>query len=385
VAIGVGADAPTGSPRDALDMITAIVGTPTRTNVALAYAWRECRLDTRVLWPDEAAGLLVPGDVALFRLDVLPSLDGVEPGLEIADELEGRGVRVLNRRQALVTAHDKLLTSERLAAAGVPHPAAEHVVAGSLAAGAPLPCVLKPRFGSWGQDVFLCRTRSELEATLHAVRMRGWFRQHGALLQELVGPVRSDLRIVVAGGSVVAAGTRTPATDEWRTNVTLGGLVRAASPPPSAKALALRAADALGMDLVGVDLLPVDGGWTVLELNGAVDFDLNYVVGDGDPFVAALQALRIGPRVPVHHLTLERKDDAMSKTLTGSPPRAGDEIVITGHAVGDEPRTAVILEVLGAQGHTRFHVRWEDGHESIYFPGGDAVIRRAKSTRKHAV
>jgi hypothetical protein len=65
----------------------------------------------------------------------------------------------------------------------------------------------------------------------------------------------------------------------------------------------------------------------------------------------------------------------MTKTVAGAAPKVGDEIVITGHAVGDAPRTAVILEVLGDSGHERYHVRWEDGHESIHTPGSDAVIR----------
>jgi hypothetical protein len=66
----------------------------------------------------------------------------------------------------------------------------------------------------------------------------------------------------------------------------------------------------------------------------------------------------------------------MPKTMEGAPARPGDEIAITGHSVGNAPRTAVILEVLGSAGHEHFRVRWEDGHESIYFPGEDAVIRR---------
>ncbi len=69
----------------------------------------------------------------------------------------------------------------------------------------------------------------------------------------------------------------------------------------------------------------------------------------------------------------------MVKTAAGAPAQAGDEIVITGHAVGNAPRTAVILDVLGEPGHERFRVRWEDGHESIYFPGEDAVIRRPRA------
>jgi RimK family alpha-L-glutamate ligase len=354
-------------------VITALIGTPTRTNVLIADAWRERGVDARVLWPHEARGVLVHGDVALFRLDLLPTLDGVEPGLEIADELETRGVRVLNRPAALLATHDKLRTAELLTRAGVPHPAVVHVVEGAVGVDIPTPCVVKPRFGSWGQDVFLCRTRNELESTLAAIAERGWFVRHGALIQELVGPVTRDLRLVVAGGAVVAAGERTAAPSEWRTNVSLGGRVRPAKPSRQARQLAVAAAQAIDIDVAGVDLLPTDRGWIVLELNGAVDFDEKYTLDDRDPFGAILEALAIdAPR----HSELERTEATMTKTVKGEPPRAGDEIVITGHSVGDAPRTATILEVLGEPDHPRYRVRWEDGHESIYFPGADALVRR---------
>ena len=66
----------------------------------------------------------------------------------------------------------------------------------------------------------------------------------------------------------------------------------------------------------------------------------------------------------------------MVKTVQGLPAEVGDRIEITGHAVGDAPRTGEIIEVLGESGHEHFRVRWEDGHESINFPAEDAVIRR---------
>lgn len=71
-----------------------------------------------------------------------------------------------------------------------------------------------------------------------------------------------------------------------------------------------------------------------------------------------------------------RMEAIMVKSIPGRPAEAGDVIEITGHVVGDAPRAAEILEVLGAPGHEHFRVRWEDGHESIYFPADDAVIRR---------
>ena len=74
----------------------------------------------------------------------------------------------------------------------------------------------------------------------------------------------------------------------------------------------------------------------------------------------------------------------MDKKVHGKPARPGDEIVITGHSVGDTPRTAEILEVLGDAGHERYRVRWEDGHESIFFPADDAIVRRPRARRSKA-
>jgi RimK family alpha-L-glutamate ligase len=363
-------------------VITALLGSPTRTNVQLAYAWRGLGVDARVLWPQEAPGVLGPGDVAITRLDVLPTFDGVEPGLEDVERLAERGVRVLNRPAALLAAHDKLVTAERLTEAGLPTPWTGHIRPGERLPSIPFPCVVKPRFGSWGQDVFLCGGEVELARTLALVADRSWWRRHGALVQELVGPVRSDLRIIVAGDRVVAAARRLAAEDEWRTNVTLGGTVVKAELPTGTERLALRAAEAIGIDFACVDLLPAEDGWVVLELNGAVDFDTRYALPGLNPYVAILEGLGIaqpGMHETAKHGTLdleERKEAAMTKNLQGKPARPGDEIVITGHSVGDSARTAVILDVLGEPGHERFHVRWEDGHESIYFPADDAVIRR---------
>ncbi len=365
-------------------MITAIVGTPTRTNLALAFSWRELKVDARVLSPDEACRVLEPGDVAVFRLDVLPTLDGIEPGLDHARHLLRAGVRVLNRPGPLLATHDKLLTAAHLARAGIPQPWTFHLEPGRPLPDAPYPCVVKPRFGSWGQDVYLCRTAEDLPAVLDAVSRRPWWSRQGALLQEYVGTARKDVRVVVAGRSAIAGAERTAAEGEWRTNVTLGGSVTRAEVPDDAEALALAAMRAIGIDFAGVDLLPLDGGWIVLELNGAVDFDRRYALRGVDPFAAALEGLGIVQATASLEPELEateRLEVEMEKTMQGKPARVGDEIVITGHSVGDAPRTAEILEVLGEPGHVRYRVRWEDGHESIFFPADDATIRRPRARK----
>jgi hypothetical protein len=72
------------------------------------------------------------------------------------------------------------------------------------------------------------------------------------------------------------------------------------------------------------------------------------------------------------------KESVMDKT---NAAQVGDLVVITGHRVGDAEQTGEILEVLGEPPHERYRVRWGDDHESIFFPGSDATIRRATHPR----
>src|ERR687896_173738 len=134
---------------------------PTPTNDALAAAGpADERWQT--MTPHDALETLRPGDVALGRLDVLPTLDGMDDGLWALGALAARGVVVLNDPSALLACHDKLLTARLLHRRGVPHPRTR-----LIRRGRPLPAlerevVLKPRFGSWGREVTRCRDEAEL-------------------------------------------------------------------------------------------------------------------------------------------------------------------------------------------------------------------------------
>ena len=93
----------------------------------------------------------------------------------------------------------------------------------------------------------------------------------------------------MSNGTVIGAVERVAAAGEWRTNIALGGHRRRTVPPDDACAIALAAAAAVGGDLVGVDLLPTDGGWRVVEINGAVEFNDEYALGDCDVFELAVE------------------------------------------------------------------------------------------------
>jgi ribosomal protein S6--L-glutamate ligase len=246
-----------------------------------------------VLSPAEALATLQAGDVALGRIDVAPTLDGAEPGLDALLELEGRGVRVLNRADPLLTAHDKLLTARAFETAGVPHPRTAWLPTVTARTVLEPPVVVKPRFGSWGRDVIRCLSVAEYRRTLSRLAAeRAWFRTDGTLIQELLPVLGFDLRLIVAAGRVVGAIERVAALGEWRTNISLGGSRRPiASVPPEAAALATAATAAVALDLAGVDLLPAGDSWVVLEVNGAAEFTDEYGLGGESPFTAAMAAL----------------------------------------------------------------------------------------------
>lgn len=263
--------------------------------VALVSAAERIGVAAAVLTPPQAARRAEPGNLVLSYLDVRPTLDGIEPGTALLRGLGRRGVSVLNRPEALVACHDKLVTALRLGRAGLPHPDTAYLSAASRTEDVSrlrFPAVVKPRFGSRGAEVAACGDAEELAALLARLRRRSWFRRQGALLQELVPPAGHDLRVLVAGGQAVGAVRRVAPSGEWRTNVALGAIRLPAQPPGAAIELAVEAAAAVGADFAAVDLIPrLDGSLDVLEVNGAPEFTPDYSLDGRDVFEAAVLAL----------------------------------------------------------------------------------------------
>ncbi|HEY7148243.1 MAG TPA: hypothetical protein VH420_02250 [Gaiellaceae bacterium] len=284
--------------RAAPSAIVAIVGGAQQTNLDLAEAWYRRGVPAALLSPHDAGEMLAAGDIAVLRLDVLPTLDGIEDGLEELAGLPWRGARVVNPPSALVATHDKLRTAWCLTAARISHPKTVHLPRAGAPLGLRPPFVLKPRFGSWGEDVFRCLDKRDVDAVLSIVQTRRWFRRHGALLQELVPSQGRDFRLIVAGGRIVGAVQRVAPEGEWRTNVSRGAARLPLEPSPELCRLALAAAAAVDGDFVGVDVLPLDGGYTVIEVNGAVEFDRIYDLAGRDVYTELVDALGL-PRTLV--------------------------------------------------------------------------------------
>ena len=85
-------------------------------------------------------------------------------------------------------------------------------------------------------------------------------------LQEALPHDGRDLRALVVGGRVLAAIERVGSG--WRANLARGAHARATELSAEQERLCVEAAEALGVDYAGVDLLHADGRDAVLELNG---------------------------------------------------------------------------------------------------------------------
>ncbi|WP_308466083.1 DUF1918 domain-containing protein [Rathayibacter soli] len=56
---------------------------------------------------------------------------------------------------------------------------------------------------------------------------------------------------------------------------------------------------------------------------------------------------------------------------------AGERILIRGKTVDNPDRHGEILEVRGEDGTPPYLVRFDDGHETLIYPGPDCVVERA--------
>lgn len=205
--------------------------------------------------------------LALVRFIPAGSLEQITFRLGVLHGLEAAGVDVVNAPGAIERSVDKSATSLRLVLAGIPTPPtwvteqpeeAARILARETAAGHAL--VAKPLFGAQGKGLRLLRAGDPLPAAEETGSV--WY------LQLYVGGETAwrDFRVMVIGGEPVAAMARHGLG--WITNIRQGGRPEAVPAAGELARLAVAAAEAVGCDHAGVDLIEGrDGRLLVLEVN----------------------------------------------------------------------------------------------------------------------
>lgn len=206
-------------------------------------------------------------DAAIVRTIPAGSLEQVVFRMDILHAAAARGVTVVNPPRAVETCVDKYLTNMRLAGAGLPTPPthvaqrADDAVEAFARLGGDI--VIKPVFGAEGRGMQRITDRELAWRTFRVLE------QTGQLIyqQRFIHHPGHDLRVFVMGGLVLATMRRRSAND-WRTNVAQGGTTERVDLGPREVELALRAAEAVGCPIAGVDLLPgPHGELYVIEVN----------------------------------------------------------------------------------------------------------------------
>lgn len=196
------------------------------------------------------------------------SLEQVVYRMDALWRLEAAGVAVLNPPKAVECAVDKYLTTARLERAGLPVP--ETVVCeGADAAMTALEMlggdvVVKPIFGSEGRGIVRVsdpdlalrtfRTLERIQAVLY--------------LQRFIAHEGCDVRVMVLDGRVLG-GMKRRSGGDFRTNVARQAQAEPHTPTDRESDWALRAAEAIGTRLAGIDILyDRQGSGYVIEVNG---------------------------------------------------------------------------------------------------------------------
>jgi RimK family alpha-L-glutamate ligase len=138
----------------------------------------------------------------------------------------------------------------------------------------------------------------------------------------------SDVRVYVVDDEIVGAMRRHAPDGDWRTNVALGGEVEDVTDDLSDQAsrIALEATRTLDLDMAGVDLMPIDDEWYILEVNATAGFKgLFAATGISPaPHIARLAIRRGGGSVDMAEVTelQSRLDDSVPEC---KPPITPDE------------------------------------------------------------
>ncbi len=210
----------------------------------------------------------------------LPIYDAVIPrigasitnyGLAVLRQFEMQGVFPLNESVAIGRSRDKLRALQLLARAGVGLPVtafahgprrAEDVV--TEVGGAPV--VIKLLEGTQGMGVILAETEASAISIIEAFSAANV----NILVQEFVREAAgADVRALVIGGRVVASMKRTSRKGEFRSNLHRGGKAEPIELSPAEIATALKAVEAMGLNVAGVDMLRSSRGTLVLEVNAS--------------------------------------------------------------------------------------------------------------------
>jgi ribosomal protein S6--L-glutamate ligase len=208
---------------------------------------------------------------------VLPRIGtaGTIYSIAVVRHFELMGVPVVNRASAIEQAKNKLDCLQVLARKGIPVPDTlmsryprdlDKLM--KLVGGPPL--ILKLLRGTQGTGVIFAESKASVESMLETI----WSLGEDIMIQRFIAESKGkDIRILVVNGEARAAMRRIGPEGEFRSNIHRGGVGEPVALTKAFERIAVKAAEAAGLSLAGVDVLESASGPMVIEVNASPGFE----------------------------------------------------------------------------------------------------------------
>ncbi|MGK0297645.1 MAG: ribosomal protein S6--L-glutamate ligase [Gammaproteobacteria bacterium] len=192
-------------------------------------------------------------------------------GTAVLRQFEMGGVYPLNESVAISRSRDKLRACQLFSRKGIGIPITgfankpddiDDLI--KMVGGAPL--VIKLLSGTQGIGVVLAETQKAAESVIESFLGL----KASVLVQEFIKESGgSDIRCFVVGERVVAAMQRQGKEGEFRSNIHRGGSAKIVTITKEERLTALKAANTMGLNVCGVDILRSSRGPLVMEVNSS--------------------------------------------------------------------------------------------------------------------
>lgn len=308
-----------------------------------------------------------------FRQKVLSHYDAVLPrigasityyGTAVVRQFQEMDVFCANTAHGINNSRDKLRSLQLLSRhhIGIPRtafvrdkkdvlPAIERV------GGAPV--IIKLIEGTQGIGVLLAESVTTAESIVELLQSQ----KQNVLIQKFVAESKGkDIRAIVVGDRVVAAMRRVAQGQEFRSNVHRGGIAEAVELSEEYKETAVRAAQIMGLQIAGVDMLESKTGPQVMEVNSSPGLEgiesctgldvagaiIDYIAAQVDfPEIDVRQRLTVSKGYGVGEIYIPEGSNFVGKTILETQLNEKDINVLTlyrGNKVIPNPKKERVLE-----------------------------------------
>ncbi|MBQ0724738.1 MAG: 30S ribosomal protein S6--L-glutamate ligase [Cycloclasticus sp.] len=285
-------------------------------------------------------------------------------GTAVVRQFQEMGVFCANSAHGILNSRDKLRSLQILSRhhIGIPktnfvHHKKDVLPAIQRVGGAPV--IIKLIEGTQGIGVLLAESTKSAEAIIELLQSQ----KQNVLVQKFVAESKGkDIRALVVGDRVVAAMRRVAQGQEFRSNVHRGGIAEPVELDEQYRETAVRAAQILGLQVAGVDMLEGADGPQIMEVNSSPGLEgiekctqldiagaiTDYIAAQVDfPEIDIRQRLTVSRGYGISDIVIPAESNLVGKSITDSGLLEQDINILDisrGNKVIPNPKDSRILE-----------------------------------------